>query len=176
MVASAAVVALSCLCMCRAIAAQPPVLPPVLPPSPPPLAPAAQRCRLSESVGSDGASTSDDGGSPAGCCQLSFYHQHGGTCQSQPPDCDAYQWKIASKKLSDGEPLNAARLEQIFAEMDTDGSGSIDIPELRRALKGVCADTGPVLFMLSSADTNNDGNWDGKLSKEEFRSAMLGPG
>ena len=114
--------------------------------------------------------------SPARCCLLSFYHQHGGTCQSQPPDCDAYQWKIVSQKLSDGEPLDAARLEQIFAEMDTDGSGSIDVPELTRALKGVCADTGPVLFMLSSADTNNDGNWDGKLSKEEFRSAMLGPG
>ena len=82
----------------------------------------------------------------------------------------AYQWKLTSQQLSGGGPLDAERLDQIFAQIDTDGSGSIDIGELQVALTQVGKDTTAIGVLLSTADKNHDG----KLSKEEFRAAMLG--
>ena len=84
----------------------------------------------------------------------------------------AYQWKLTSQQLSGGGPLDAERLDQIFAQIDTGGSGSIDIGELQVALTKVGKDTTVIGVLLSTADKNHDG----KLSKEEFRGppSMLG--
>ena len=82
----------------------------------------------------------------------------------------AYQWKLTSQQLSGGGPLDAERLDQIFAQIDTDGSGSIDVGELQAALTKVGKDTTAIGVLLRTADKNHDG----KLTKEEFRAAMLG--
>ena len=80
-----------------------------------------------------------------------------------------YQWYQLKQIAGD---LDDAKLDKLFSESDQDKSGTIEITELQTALDkaGVYSNAASISAMLSSADKNHDG----KLSKEEFREAMLG--
>ena len=82
----------------------------------------------------------------------------------------AYEWRKATEKLGGGKHLDDSQVDRIFAEIDKDGSGAIDEVELKAALEKAGLGSNAVGLMLLTADQNRDG----KLSKAEFRSAMLG--
>mmetsp|Transcript_20442 Transcript_20442/g.38268 ORF Transcript_20442/g.38268 Transcript_20442/m.38268 type:complete len:96 (-) Transcript_20442:7925-8212(-) len=73
--------------------------------------------------------------------------------------------------LADDTKLNEV-VKAAFESVDTDGSGYIDAPELKKVMSSVAGDIGmpepsdaDVLEVMQELDANNDG----KISEDEFK-------
>ena len=71
-------------------------------------------------------------------------------------------------------PTSTSTVDVEFDRMDKDGSGSLDIEEVREALSdaGQPADEQAVRATMEALDTNRDG----VVSREEFKSAVISVG
>ena len=73
-----------------------------------------------------------------------------------------------SKDLSEEfGKLMAPKLEEVFKQMDTDGSGTLDAEELQRAFAAVGRPSDPETIQNAIKSLDTDG--DGLISLEEFK-------